>query len=75
MQMIITEEDIKCFQDNLRKRRKELNISVNHLAEAIGVTRATIYNLENNKIKMSKTKYIALSVVMDYIAFKKKSRV
>lgn len=71
MPMIITEEDIKCFQDNLKKRRKELNISVNHLAEAIGVTRATIYNLENNKIKMSKTKYIALSVVMDYIALKK----
>lgn len=75
MPMIITEEDIKCFQDNLKKRRKELNISVNHLAESIGVTRATIYNLENNKIKMSKTKYIALSVVMDYIALKKKSQV
>lgn len=56
---------IENFQDSLRLVRHLMNFGVEEFAEAIGVTRQTINNLETKKAKMSVMQYIAIAALTD----------
>ena len=56
---------IENFQDSLRLVRHLMGFGVEKFAEAIGVTRQTINNLETKKSKMSPTQYIAIAALTD----------
>ena len=56
---------IENFQDSLRMIRHIMNLGVEEFAEALGVTRQTINNLETKKTKMSPTQYIAIATLTD----------
>ena len=56
---------IENFQDSLRIVRHLMNFGVEDFAEAIGVTRQTVNNLETKKSKMSATQYIAIAALTD----------
>ena len=60
----VTDEKINIFQNNLIHIRNRLSLTEQQLGNMIGVTRQTINNLERNKIKMTKTIYIALATVI-----------
>lgn len=60
----VTDEEINIFQNNLIYIRNRLSLTEQQLGDMIGVTRQTINNLERNKIKMTKTIYIALATVI-----------
>lgn len=56
---------IENFQDSLRLVRHLMEFGVEEFAEAIGVTRQTVNNLETKKSKMSATQYIAIAALVD----------
>ena len=56
---------IENFQDSLRLVRHLMEFGVEEFAEAIGVTRQTLNNLESKKSKMSATQYIAVAALVD----------
>lgn len=56
---------IENFQDSLRLVRHLMEFGVEEFAEAIGVTRQTVNNLETKKTKMSATQYIAIAALVD----------
>lgn len=43
--------DFETIGQRIKRRRKELNLSVDEIAEELGKNRATIYRYENNKIE------------------------
>lgn len=53
------------LQDSLRLIRHLMELSVEEFADAIGVTRQTVNNLENKKTKMSAIQYIAIAALID----------
>lgn len=57
---------VENFQSLLRPIRNIMDCSIAEMAEAIGVTRQTMNNLENRKTGMSQTQYIALSAFIDH---------
>ena len=56
---------IENFQDSLRLVRHLMEFGVEEFAEAVGVTRQTVNNLETKKSKMSATQYIAIAALVD----------
>lgn len=56
---------IENLQDSLRLVRHLMEFGVEEFAEAIGVTRQTVNNLETKKTKMSATQYIAIAALVD----------
>lgn len=56
---------IENFQDSLRLVRHLMDFGVEEFAEAIGVTRQTVNNLETKKSKLSVTQYIAIAALTD----------
>ncbi|MEG2246547.1 MAG: helix-turn-helix domain-containing protein [Romboutsia sp.] len=61
----IREIMITNMQASLKFIRPLLELSVQEMAELMGVTRQTINNLESNKSTMSVTQYIAICAVID----------
>lgn len=57
---------INTMQKYLSILRKVNGWTTEELGKRIGVTKQTISNLENNKVTMSKTQYIALRTVFEY---------
>lgn len=56
---------ISNMQSSIKFIRPLLGLSVQEMAELMGVTRQTINNLESNKSSMSVTQYIAICAVID----------
>ena len=51
------------MQTKLKLIRQVFDISITSFADMVGVTRQTIYNIENNKTVLTKTQYLALCQV------------
>ena len=60
------QKQIQLLQQNLSSIRKIAGWTAEQLGERIGVTKQTISNLENSKVPMSLTHYIAIRSVLDY---------
>jgi len=60
------ERQIKRLQDNLQAIRKIAGWTAEELGKRVGVTKQTISNIENRKVKMTQTQYIAIRSVLDY---------
>ena len=56
---------VEAIQTSLKFIRPLIGLSVQGIAEHIGVTRQTINNLESNKSKMTVTQYISICAVID----------
>lgn len=61
--MLTVDEQITIMQDNLQYLRKIAGWTAEQLGNNIGVTKQTISNLENKKVQMTKTQYIAIRSV------------
>ena len=57
--------EIQIMQDNLCELRKVAGWTAETLAGKLGVTKQTISNLENQKVKLSKVQYIAIRSVFE----------
>ena len=57
--------DIQIMQENLCDVRKIAGYTAEGLASKLGVTKQTISNLENEKVKMSRIQYIAIRSVLE----------
>lgn len=62
---MITDEEIKRFENEFSLIRRAVGWSSDKFAEMIGATRQTISNIENKRFKLSKTNYIASRYVLD----------
>ena len=62
---MVTNEEIERFDAIFPLVRKAVGWSAEEFGDKIGVTRQTISNLENKRIKVSKTTYIAMRFVLD----------
>jgi transcriptional regulator with XRE-family HTH domain len=60
------ERQIKRLQDNLLSIRKIAGWTAEELGNRIGVTKQTISNIENGKVRLTQTQYIAIRSVLDY---------
>lgn len=58
-------EQIERFQKHLLLIRRAVGWSAERFGDKVGVTRATINNLESGRTKLSKTLYIAMRSVLD----------
>lgn len=57
---------IERLQKNLLSIRKIAGWTAEELGDRIGVTKQTISNLENGKVNLTQTQYIAIRSVLDY---------
>lgn len=57
--------EIQIMQDNLCELRKISGWTAENLAKKLGVTKQTIGNLENQKVKLSRVQYIAIRSVFE----------
>lgn len=57
--------EIQIMQDNLCELRKVSGWTAETLARKLGVTKQTISNLENQKVKLSRVQYIAIRSVFE----------
>lgn len=57
--------DIQIMQDNLCDLRKIAGWTAENLAGKLGITKQTISNLENQKVKLSRIQYIAIRSVFE----------
>ena len=57
--------EIQIMQDNLCELRKIAGWTAETLAGKLGITKQTISNLENQKVKLSRVQYIAIRSVFD----------
>ena len=55
--------EIQIMQDNLCELRKISGWTAENLAKKLGVTKQTISNLENQKVKLSRVQYIAIQQI------------
>lgn len=62
------------FQDSLRIVRHLMKFGVEEFADAIGVTRQTVNNLEKKKSRMSATQFIAIAALTDTFFAQNKRR-
>lgn len=65
-----TSDDIRIerMQSNLSTIRKVARMTSEQFGEAIGVSRQTIGNIENGRSKLTKTQYLAIRAVLNYMA-------
>lgn len=59
------EIEIQIMQDNLCELRKVSGWTAETLARKLGVTKQTISNLENQKVRLSRVQYIAIRSVFE----------
>ncbi len=59
-------EQIGRLQENLHSIRKIAGWTAEDLGNKIGVTKQTISNIENFKVKLTQTQYIAIRAVLEY---------
>lgn len=59
-------EQIWRLQENLRSIRMIAGWTTEELGNKIGVTKQTISNIENHKVKLTQTQYIAIRAVLEY---------
>ena len=52
------------MQKKLKLIRQVFDVTITNFADMIGVTRQTIYNIENDKTILTKTQYLALCQVI-----------
>lgn len=57
--------EIQIMQDNLCELRKISGWTAETLARKLGITKQTISNLENQKVKLSRVQYIAIRSVFE----------
>lgn len=57
---------VSTMQLSLKQIRQVLNLGVQEFSDIVGMTRQSINNLENSKIKMSTVQYIAICAVIDH---------
>ena len=57
--------EIQIMQDNLCDLRKIAGWTAETLAGKLGITKQTISNLENRKVKLSRIQYIAIRAVFE----------
>ena len=57
--------EIQIMQDNLCDLRKIAGWTAETLASKLGITKQTISNLENQKVKLSRIQYIAIRAVFE----------
>lgn len=62
----LMEKQIIRLQENLLSIRKIAGWTAEELGDRIGVTKQTISNLENGKVRLTQTQYIAIRSVLDY---------
>ena len=60
------QQQINRLQDNLHSIRKIAGWTAEDLGNKIGVTKQTISNIENHKVKLNQTQYIAIRAVLEY---------
>ncbi|EQK40114.1 helix-turn-helix family protein [[Clostridium] bifermentans ATCC 638] len=60
------EQQIKSLQEHLHSIRKIAGWTAEDLGNRIGVTKQTISNIENNKVRLTQTQYIAIRSVLEY---------
>ena len=59
------EKSIQILQDNLCDLRKIAGWTAETLAGKLGITKQTISNLENQKVKLSRIQYIAIRAIFE----------
>jgi transcriptional regulator with XRE-family HTH domain len=62
----LKELQIRRLQENLLSIRKIAGWTAEELGDRIGVTKQTISNLENWKVRLTQTQYIAIRSILDY---------
>ncbi len=62
--MKVADNAIDNMQDRVRDVRALFHITVTSFADMMGVTRQTIYNIENYKTKLTKTQYLAICALI-----------
>jgi len=65
--MDVVDEKIQNLQRKLRLLRQVFDININNFADLIGVTRQTIYNIENDKTPLTKTQYLAICQIFEVL--------
>lgn len=60
------EQQIKRLQEHLHSIRKIAGWTAEDLGNRIGVTKQTISNIENKKVRLTQTQYIAIRSVLEY---------
>lgn len=53
------------MQDNLSHLRRIAGWSTGEFAELLGITRQTLHNLENKKVRLTRMQYIALRAIFE----------
>lgn len=66
MNKLNVEQQIKSLQENLHSIRKIAGWTAEDLGNRIGVTKQTISNIENSKVRLTQTQYIAIRSVLEY---------
>lgn len=61
----IEQKDIENMQTKLKLVRQTLGLGVNDFAGIMGVTRQTVYNIENYKAPLTQTQYLAIRSIID----------
>ncbi len=65
--MLVKNGDVENMQNKIKLIRQTLGVSITDFAELLGVTRQTVYNIENNKKALTKTQYLAIRTIIDYL--------
>ncbi|MPN53150.1 hypothetical protein SDC9_200814 [bioreactor metagenome] len=63
----LQEKIFETLQSNLKKIRAILDIDQAQLGDMIGVSRQTINNIENGRVKLNKMHYLAIMAVIDQL--------
>jgi len=58
--MEIRKKEVENMQEKVKLIRQTFEISINDFANLMGVTRQTIYNIENKKKVLTQTQYLAI---------------
>lgn len=58
------ENDINNMQKKIKLIRQVFDVSIMDFAEKIGVSRQTVYNIENGKTVLTKTQFLAICQVI-----------
>ena len=57
--------DIKNLQNKTKLIRQTFGFGIKDFADLLGVTRQTVYNIENHKKVLTQTQYLAIRALID----------
>lgn len=63
--MTIDIKDIENMQNKVKLIRQTLEIRIQDFAELVGVSRQTIYNIENHRKALTQTQYLAICTIIN----------